>query len=582
MKITTEKNVQVIIQLLKHYNVKKIIVSPGGTNTAFVYSIQDDPFFNVYSCVDERAAAYLACGLSAESQEPVVISCTGATASRNFLSGLTEAFYRKLPILALTSTQNVARIGHHVAQVIDNTVLPNDTHIYSALLPIVNDDESMWDCELKCNRAFHLLMGEDTGPVHLNVQTTYEKSYIDAKDCKSHRIISKYHIGDSLPLLKGRVVVVIGSHKKFKPADHQALEKFALLNNVPIICDHTSNYYGRNKLLFSIVAAQDFYILNSIKPDVLIHIGEISGDYATKRYSGQTVWRVNEDGIARDSYRQLSNLFHMNESNFFSAYTSNNSIENDKAFIDALFSLVETAYDSLDDLPFSNLWLAQKIAHKLPSHSCIHFAILNSLRSWNYFRLPEGVESNSNVGGFGIDGCLSSLIGASLFNQHKLYYLVTGDLAFFYDLNSLGIRHLQPNVRILLVNNGCGTEFRNYNHHAEISGGDPDSYVSAAGHFGKDQKGLLHKFAEAQGFEYLQSSCKEETFSLVPKFIDPNPRPKPILFEVFTDYKEESHALEVVNSTLINAKGSIKKLVIEFFGAEALELARKAKDKFGS
>lgn len=581
MKITTETNVQIIIQLLKHYNISKIIASPGTTNTAFVYSVQDDPFFSVYSCVDERAAAYLACGLSAESEEPVVISCTGATASRNFLPGLTEAYYRKLPVLALTSTQNVARIGHHVAQVIDNTILPNDTHIYSALLPIVKDEDSLWDCELKCNRAFHLLMA-NIGPVHLNLQTTYEKNYINVADCKSHRIIFKHHIGDSLPLLKGRVVVVIGSHKKWKPADHQALEDFAEANNVPILCDHTSNYHGKNKLLFSIVSAQDFYIINSLKPDVLIHIGEISGDYATKRLSGQTVWRVNEDGIARDSYRQLSNLFHMKESEFFSAYISNNSIQNDKSFVDALFSLVETAYASLEDLPFSNLWLAQTIAANLPTFSCIHFGILSSLRSWNYFRLPKGVESSSNVGGFGIDGCLSSLIGASLYNTQKLYYLIIGDLAFFYDLNSLGIRHLQPNVRILLVNNGCGTEFRNYNHHAEISGGDPNPYVSAAGHFGKNPKNLLQNFAESQGFEYLQSSCKEDALPLIQKFIDPNTRFKPILFEVFTDYSQESKALEIINSTLVNTKGSIKKVIKELLGPEALELARKAKEKFGS
>ena len=60
--------------------------------------------------VDERSAAYIACGLSEESGEAVALTCTGATASRNYLSGLTEAYYRKLPILAITSTQHVGRI----------------------------------------------------------------------------------------------------------------------------------------------------------------------------------------------------------------------------------------------------------------------------------------------------------------------------------------------------------------------------------------------------------------------------------------------------------------------------------------
>lgn len=46
-----------------------------------------DSWFEMYSSVDERSAAYMACGMAAESGEVVVLSCTGATASRNYVSG---------------------------------------------------------------------------------------------------------------------------------------------------------------------------------------------------------------------------------------------------------------------------------------------------------------------------------------------------------------------------------------------------------------------------------------------------------------------------------------------------------------
>ncbi|MFW2168186.1 2-succinyl-5-enolpyruvyl-6-hydroxy-3-cyclohexene-1-carboxylate synthase, partial [Enterobacter cloacae complex sp.6722794] len=104
----------------------------------------------------------------------------------------------------------------------------------------------------------------------------------------------------------------------------------------------------------------------------------------------------------------------------------------------------------------------------------IHFGILNSLRTWNFYDLPNTVTSFSNVGGFGIDGGVSTLLGASLANPNKLYYGVIGDLAFFYDLNAIGNRHTANNLRILLVNNGKGTEFRMYNHHAAHFGSDGD------------------------------------------------------------------------------------------------------------
>ena len=100
---TSERNVQIVIALLKAHGIKRVIASPGTTNMTFIGSIQNDSWFEIYSSVDERSAAYLACGLAAETGEPVVISCTGATASRNYMPGLTEAYYRKLPVLAITS-----------------------------------------------------------------------------------------------------------------------------------------------------------------------------------------------------------------------------------------------------------------------------------------------------------------------------------------------------------------------------------------------------------------------------------------------------------------------------------------------
>ena len=88
---TDERNVQIVIALLKAHGIRRVIASPGTTNMTFVVSVQNDPWVQLWSSVDERSAAYLACGMAAETGEPVVISCTGATASRNYLPGLTEA-----------------------------------------------------------------------------------------------------------------------------------------------------------------------------------------------------------------------------------------------------------------------------------------------------------------------------------------------------------------------------------------------------------------------------------------------------------------------------------------------------------
>ena len=86
-----ERNIQILIEILKANNIHKVVASPGATDVSLNISLQHDPWFEIYSEVDERGAAYLACGMAAESQEPVVITCTGATSSRNYMPGLTEA-----------------------------------------------------------------------------------------------------------------------------------------------------------------------------------------------------------------------------------------------------------------------------------------------------------------------------------------------------------------------------------------------------------------------------------------------------------------------------------------------------------
>lgn len=79
IKYTVEMNILMTIGLLKAHGVKNMIISPGGTNVCFATSVMNDGYFNLYSCVDERSAAYMACGIAEETGEPVVLCCTGAT-----------------------------------------------------------------------------------------------------------------------------------------------------------------------------------------------------------------------------------------------------------------------------------------------------------------------------------------------------------------------------------------------------------------------------------------------------------------------------------------------------------------------
>ena len=161
---------------------------------------------------------------------------------------------------------------------------------------------------------------------------------------------------------------------------------------------------------------------------------------------------------------------------------------------------------------------------------------------------------------------MSTLIGASLVNPEKLCFAIVGDLAFFYDMNVLGNRHVGNNVRIMLINNGRGTEFHNFDHFATQFGPDSDLYMAAAGHFGNKSPDLVKHYARDLGYEYMSASNKEEFLALVDSFFSPQAKEKPVVFEVFTDSDDESNAIRSLRNALTDSTGSIKQLARSVLG----------------
>jgi len=162
-------------------------------------------------------------------------------------------------------------------------------------------------------------------------------------------------------------------------------------------------------------------------------------------------------------------------------------------------------------------------------------------------------------------------LGASLANSEKLYFGVIGDLAFFYDMNALGNRHVGRNLRLLLVNNGKGTEFRQYNHVAAHFGDDADEFISAAGHYGNKSRQLVKHYAEDLGFEYYSAANKEEFESVYKLFVNPEIGARAVVFEVFTDSEEESKALEMIRNIKVDGKSRAKSLIKKVIGDKSVK-----------
>lgn len=569
---TDEKNVLILLALLKHHNIKKIVASPGTTNYTLVGSLQNDPFFEIYSSVDERSAAFIACGLASESGEPVVLTCTGATASRNYYPGLTEAYYRKLPILAVTSHQGIDRIGQLINQNIDRRVIPNDIACLSVEMPVVKDERDEAYDVMQANKAILELYRNGGGPVHINLFTTYSTNF-NVTELPKVRFFNRYFAWDNLPQIpKGRIGVYVGAHNKFTTEENKAIEKFCGSHDAVVFCDHTSGYYGKYMILptLALLQKEESYPIPEL--DLMIHIGGVSAASFTGQIKTKEIWRVNPDGEIRNPYIKLTNVFQMSEDFFFEKYSEKN--ESKDSFLKELKIIFDSYYQDIPALPFSNIWIAQQLSPKIPTGSIFHISASHSRRAWNIFPFPKGVESMCNVGTCGIDGCTSTLIGASLANPNRISYLVTGDLAFFYDLNVLGNRHIGKNVRILLINNGIGGEFKLKPHKCTLFGEEADKYMAAKGHFGAKSPRLVKHIAEDLGFEYLTASDKESFKHHLPRFVDSEIGEKSVIFEVFTDALIENEALMTITKIRTDVKRKATITAKKILGEKGFKIAK--------
>ena len=565
MYYSREKNTLQLISLLKAHGIKKIVASPGNTNISFIGSLQNDSYFEIYSCIDERSAAYMACGLAEESGEPVVISCTGATAARNYPSALTEAFYRKIPILAVTSSQAFGRTGQLFPQFTDRTVQFNDIVTLSVQIPYPYTQEEYWSNNVKINSAILQLKRNGGGPAHINLETLFSHDF-SVTQLPEERIIKRFVVGNNMPDIDaGKICIFIGSHKKFDIVTQNSIDTFCEKYNAMVLCDQTSNYKGKFRILGGLVAAQSEYFALCRNADLIIHLGEISGAYYA--FSKVPVWRVSEDGEVRDPFKMLKNIFQMDELSFFNYYNELIVHANNNTYYKEWKDEIKKIEKLLPELPLSNVWICQQTAPKLPKNSVVHLGILNSLRSWNLFDVDQSVYTYSNVGGFGIDGVLSTCVGASFADPDKIYFCVLGDLATFYDLNILGNRHIRNNLRIIVINNGTGYEMHCSGSIGKDFGiSEADRFFAAGGHNGNKSREVLKNFAKGLGFEYLKAETKDEYLANLDYLVSPKQHDKPLIFEIFVNVKDEDFAYEATKKTITSTKSVAKNLARNVLG----------------
>lgn len=540
---TTQRNVQVTVSLLKAHGISDIVLSPGSRNMGFVRSVETDPFFTTYSVVDERSAAYFAIGLYLETGRPVVINCTSAQATRNYIPGMTEAYYRNIPLVVVTADYKPSLIGQGTMQALDQMSIPRDSAKASVLLPVVVDDLDENYCVRLVNEALLELHHDGPGPVHINIPTP-DHWPGGTRELSEFRRISRITSDDPFPRIGSRrVLVAVGQHQPFDEATREALDRFAEKFNCVVYVNPLSNYSGPRSLQANLILeGMDRRTFDLFAPDLLITIGGQMGDYAFDsriRVPAFEHWSVTQDGKVRDTYSKLSSVFKMTEKQFLLASVAH---EADPVNVNEYFELWRDACARRvvpETLPLSHALVAATLAPKLIPNSVVHFGILSSFRNWAYHELPSHSDYYCNVAAFGIDGCVSTFVGQACGNRDRQTILVVGDLSFFYDMNALGIRHLGANARVVMVNNGGGGEFQLYSNPATEFGAESDRHIAATGHFGSAEG-----WVRSRGWRYIRVDKRQHLAAALDTLLGQSD--VPVFVEVFTTMDDDSDAVRML------------------------------------
>lgn len=483
IKTSAKKNVQLLVSHCLQQGMKHVVISPGSRNAPLIVAFNQHPDITCHVVPDERAAAFVALGMSQASQLPVGIICTSGSAPLNYYPAVAEAFYQRIPLVVMTADRPSAWINQGDGQtIVQENVFKNHINYFVQLEDNQTSQEYTWYMNRELSAAFNHAHTYSKGPIHINIalaEPLYDQVEVEQLPSvpsfnliKSNTSIPtklKTHLSKSWADY-GKKLIICG---QLNPnyALEQELIKLSEDPSVLILVENTSNLTNAkfihciDRLLNSLNTEE----ILEFKPDILITVGGaiVSKRIKTFLRTNQAIehWSVGFDFPFMDTFQSLTHSFEMDEFAFFRELNQTISTDLKQRYglkwkqKDFLIQDKQANYfDSNRDL--SDITAFKLILDAVPENATLQMANSSVVRYCQLFDPIKSVTYRSNRGTSGIDGSTSTALGGALIDSNKWNVLITGDMSFFYDSNAFWHHLKTPNLRIFLINNGGGSIFK--------------------------------------------------------------------------------------------------------------------------
>ncbi|MCF0050787.1 2-succinyl-5-enolpyruvyl-6-hydroxy-3-cyclohexene-1-carboxylic-acid synthase [Dyadobacter sp. LJ53] len=471
--------------------VRHVVVSPGSRSAALTLAFTRSGRFTLHVCMDERSAGFIGLGIAQQTGVPVVLICTSGSAVYNFAPAVSEAFFQQIPLVVISADRPKEWLHQYDGQTIYQSEIFGK-HIKRSFefSADYRHADVLWAIKRMSNEAVTLAATVPMGPVHINVpirEPFYPASGDEMVPSANLKIIKRQSAEKILApdvwntLLDEfeeypKILVAAGQHLP----DHElseVLNKISEEWDIPVLADSIANISGLN-----IIRYHDLFLASKnagqLVPDLLITFGLsfISKDFKQfiRKNPPRAHWHIGEDAFLADPTQSLTRTIPVPASYFFKnlfekidykLFTENADPDTDSAFL-RNWSASNAGSEQIMHAYISKLSTLSDITSLDLLFKCInrvfqlHVANSMSIRYINVLDIGTNIRSVfCNRGTSGIDGCVSTAIGAALVNEEETL-LVVGDVAFMYDRNGLLINSLPQNLKIVVINNAGGNIFR--------------------------------------------------------------------------------------------------------------------------
>ncbi|MDG1573079.1 thiamine pyrophosphate-binding protein [Robiginitalea sp. M366] len=557
-----------VVQSCLLREIRQVVISPGSRNAPLIQAFTGNPYFECFSVVDERSAAFFALGLSQQSGLPTALVCTSGSALLNYYPAVCEAFYSRIPLVVLSADRPPYRIDIGDGQTIRQdgvfsrhigyeTQLRQDlTHATAAIrwggegppanavqqVELQQQVQAFNQDELA--RALDVASGQRL-PVHLNLP--FEEPLYGTQEEPPVAValppagIPKTPAPDLGPFRKRwkearRKMVLVGTLPPGAIAQER-LELLAADPSVMVLTETTSNLHhpaffpSIDALMAPLErseAVQERF--RQLQPEVLLTFGGMVVSKKIKQFlrafPPAAHWHA-DPFQAMDTYYCLEQHIPLHPDAFLDGI-----LDPDPPRLAASYRSAWDGYQEacrrrraayMEQIPFSDFQAFGHILEHLPGRMLVHLANSSTVRYSQLFEMHQDLAVFCNRGTSGIEGSTSTAVGAAA-GYDGPTLLISGDLSFLYDRNGLWNAALRPDFRVIVLNNSGGGIFRILPGMEETEAFE--TYFETR--HGLDARHLC----QAHGLEYRSAASEGELLEALDGFYETSPGPR--LLEVFT------------------------------------------------